>query len=222
MNTLAKIKRTGWRYSFAIAFNRVVPAWLFRCRRYVIYELAANRRNDIKRNENVDVRWCQGESEIQAVEALTWFQRSSISGNAAACQATIDGELAGGFWSATQCFEETELGVRYLLDPGQAWLFAALVNREHRRLGVYNEILRFVLADLEAQGLNQLLVAVNPDNIGSLHVHRQHADRTLGTVIAIRCFAITICFVSGDIKRDRSVSFNSSKSPIELSFGQAK
>lgn len=217
MNILERIRRTGFRYSFAIAFNRVVPEWLFRCRRYVVYQLATQLAGDKRRNKDVVVRWCESESEIEAVEALTYFKRSASSPKTRVCQATIAGDLAGGFWQASERFDETELGVRHVLEPQQVWLFAAYVQREYRRKGVYNEILQFMLDGSGSQGSIQSLVAVNPDNVGSNRVLQLYAVRSPGTVVAIRLLSVTICFVFGEINQERWISFNSKKRPIELS-----
>lgn len=217
MNILKRIKQNGIRYSFAIAFNRLVPEKLFRCRRYVVYQLAQPQRN-AKTNSPVNVRWCRSEPEYEAVENLTQFRRSPEHRGYKACRATVGGELAGGAWCAKTMFRESALGVSYKLTPGQVWLFAAMVDTRFRRQGVYREVLRFMLAETDATGLLQKLVAVNPDNIGSNKIHQLHASRKLGTVVAIRVFKTTVCFTFGDIKRDRTIAWNCDRNPVELTF----
>ena len=163
MGLLDRIKQTGWRYSFEIAFNRFVPKWLFRCRKFNVYQLGSRveRSTHTPLQETV-VGWCDSDADTEAVEKLTYFNRSLSSGDLKACQARIGNDLAGGFWRATKQFDESELGIRYRLNENQAWLFAALVDTAHRRKGIYNEILRFILPALDEKGLTHQLVAVNP------------------------------------------------------------
>ena len=145
MSLFKKIKDAGIMYSFAILFNRVVPAWLFRCRRFVVYQMDSGSVDSVTIAPEVSVNWCESESELIAAETLTFFKREYSGGDSKACQATISGELAGAFWANTKLFDESELGVQIVLEPQQVWLFAALVNNNHRRKGVYSNILRFIL-----------------------------------------------------------------------------
>ncbi len=214
MNILKRIKQTGWRYSFEIAFNRIVPPSLFRCRKFVVLQLLD--RPPRSQNPHVSVSWCETESQVRAVEQLTYFQRSYSSGQLVACQATIDGQLAGGFWSATEQFDESELGIRYLLAPRQAWLFAALVNHQFRRQGVYCEILNFIIHELKEENHQHQLVAVNPHNLGSYRVHLEHSFRSPGSIFALRALNIAVCFAFGEIECSRRISFNARKNPIQI------
>lgn len=223
MSLLKRIRQTGIRYSMAIAFNRIVPASLFRFRRFVIYRVAASKAVELARIRSGDlqpaIRWCRTTAEIAALEELTYFDSGTATGIVRGCQALIDGSLQGGIWAATEGFEESELGVLIQLDKKQAWLFAALVAKSARRSGLYRSILAFVLNDLESEGLDELYVAVNPDNIGSNRVHQQHACETVGTVFAIRLFRTALCFSSGRLQRDRLFTWNSHRQPIAISIG---
>jgi hypothetical protein len=138
---LNKIRKTGWRYSFAILFNRIIPKWLFRIRRYVVYQMDVDRSIAAAESQQTDsnsltVQRCNSESQMRAIEDLTWFKREYSSGNSWAYQASLEGKLIGGFWAASDRFDEDELGVRIELSSQQAWLFAALVSGEARGQGV--------------------------------------------------------------------------------------
>ena len=210
-----QVKQNGLIYSFAIAFNRIVPAWLFRYRRFIVYQLDANSFAN-RSSENIRVRWCETEADYLALEKLTFFCRGRSSGDLQGCLAEIDGQPAGGFWAATNQFDETELGIRILLDANQAWLFAAQVDKRFRRKGVYSQILAFIVPELAKQGKLQPLVAVNPHNVGSRKIHQQHALLSPGWVLAGRTLRASGCLTFGEISRDRFFAFDSVASPIKI------
>ena len=221
MSLIDRVSNQGWIYSGAILFNRVVPKWLFRCRRYRVYRLAVQPAlaADRLRQEGLEIGWCESEEQLQAVERLTYFHREYSRGPARAVQAKVDGQLVGGFWAATEFFDEDDLGVRVTLDPQQAWLFAALVNRECRGRGVYSNILQFITSELAAEGLTDQLVAVNPDNKPSHRVHKKAARELAGTVFAVASFELVALFFrqSGHAEILGS-RLNSKNRPIEISF----
>lgn len=218
-------RQHGWKYSAAIVFNRIVPAWLFRYRTFVVFQLAAEhdcsgRVASISGTEadDLELLQCRSKSDLNAAEALTFFQPSSTDGTTEAYAAKRSGKLVAGLWVATDCFDENELGVRLMLQQPQAWLFAALVDKQYRRQGIYARLLPFVMQHLKLKGIEQQLVAVNPANRASVRAHQQMAERTVGYVSVARLFRTSICWTRGEIQRDRSVSWNSAKNPIRVSF----
>lgn len=214
---LSNIRKTGWKYSFAILFNRVVPQWLFRMRRYVIYELDPSEVDASQQVGNeIDLQRCESEEDIQAVEALTYFKRIYSTGPCLAYRATVEDKLFGGMWAATEAFDENELGVRLQLTEKQAWLFAALVSKQARGQGVYGQLLPFVIIDQRQRGHDQILVSVNPDNLRSNRIHLRWAKRTVGYVTAVRLLRIGFCHVSGDIEKSSAVSWVTPANPILL------
>lgn len=216
---ISKIRQMGFKYSFAIFFNRLVPKWLFRMRRYVVYEMdvqklpAANQ--PFAPSSGLKFSACQTLAEIEAVEALTWFKREFSTGDSRAFQATLDGGLVGGVWIASRVFDENELGVRLRLKPEQAWLFAALVSEQARGKGIYGQLLPFVIEEV-SQDFPCVVLAVNPDNWPSNSVHKKWSSRTVGSVVAIRFLKFSACWVKGQIRKDRTFSWQSTKHPIEL------
>ncbi len=229
MGMINRVKRTGLIYSFAILFNRIVPEWLFRCRRFVVYQLdptkAASIANKLKEREvdlakpaesPVSVHWCTNEAEIAAAEKVTFFQRSDSQGKLQGCLAEVNDRPAGGFWSAENHFTESELGVRMILDSNQVWLFAARVEHDFRKQGIYSHILAFIMPELVSQGLNHQIVSVNPRNIGSNKIHKRLSLQTPGHVLAIRFLSTTFCWTSGRITRNKTVAWNSTTNPIEI------
>ncbi len=223
MNAISKIKQTGLKYSVAILFNRFVPEWLFRMRRFVVYRMDPPKPDHSETkpanpNDSVSINRCTGESEITAVEYLTYFRRSYSTGNSIAYGAKRNDQLAAGMWAATDCFDENELGVRVLLNPKQTWLFAARVDKEFRRQGLYSKLLNFVMSDMLQQGFADQLVSVNPDNIGSNRIHQRLSRETVGYVLAIRFLKTTFCWTWGEIAKDATISWNSTANPIGIRF----
>jgi len=221
MDALKKIKQKGWMYSFAILFNRLVPERLFRMRRFVVYRIATGEGSkeqsvDPTSDSSITISRCDSEPEIVAVENLSYYQRSYSTGKSVAYGLKLEDQLAAGMWAANECFDENELGVRICLNENQTWLFAAQVAKEFRRRGLYSKLIRFTLADVTERGFSDQLVAVNPDNIGSNRIHQRLSEETVGHVLAIRFLKITGCWTWGKIKKDSTISWNSSSRPVEI------
>lgn len=221
MNLLKKNQQTGWRYSIAILFNRIVPARVFRMRRFVVYRIAVAEPSGDQpiapnANASISISRCVDEADIASVEQMTYFQRSCTTGDSIAYAAKLNDQPAAGMWAATECFDEHELGVRIDLDENQAWLFAALVPKQFRRRGIYSQLLNFTVADMAKQGYDDQLVAVNPDNIGSNRIHKSVSRETVGQVLAIRFWKTTCCWAWGNVSKDATIRWNSTKHPISI------
>ena len=222
MNT---IREKGIRNLFGIAFNRVVPAWMFRVRRFNVYELCEQDHSDKQNSHtNVDIGWCETEEEAKAVELITGPQRDVVFVGEAymrACYIKVKGEFAGGLWVTSKHFVESGLGVAYELGPKQCWLFGASIEKQHRRKGLYSRLLHFVTGTMSGGG-NQLFAAVNPDNIGSRIVHEKFAKRKVGRIVAASSFGLAMCIARGDISVDRTIARNNRISPILIRFDSCR
>jgi len=218
---ISKIRNRGFKFYFAGLFNRVVPQWLFRMRRYFVYEMDVQKlqtaSQQVVGGSGVEVSACRTSAEIEAVEVLTWFRRELSSGDLRAFQATLDGQLVGGVWIASEIFDEDELGVRLILNPQQAWLFAAYVSEQARGKKVYSKLLSFVVSEV-SQDFPQVVLAVNPDNRPSNAVHKKASRRTLGMVVAVRFLKFSVCWTRGQIRKSRTCSWQATKRPIELTL----
>ena len=166
---------------------------------------------------DLDVRWCSTAEELASAAKISYLNQDAFSNPLRAALATLNGKSVGAFWVATEYFDEHELGVRIVLNQDQAWLFAAMVDKEKRGLGIYSKILQFVTSELGEQGIEDLLVAVNPYNKPSDHIHKKHSDRTAGLVTAIRFLKVAWCFTSGSLKARSRFTSNSLDKPIEFS-----
>ncbi|MGI9518681.1 MAG: GNAT family N-acetyltransferase, partial [Pirellulaceae bacterium] len=193
-----RIQSTGWKYSLAIAFNRVVPRFLFRCRRFIVFDAAPPEQLS---GEVVFVSWAKTEEELLAAERLTGALRSQISGPVRAAIARDDHKIVGGLWCCESKFEEADLGVTIQLTDNQCWLFSGYVDRDYRQRGVYSQLISFVI---HHQGSRQCLLAINPDNRRSMQAHRRLGISPLGRVVCARFLAAVWGRASGDITANRS------------------
>ena len=127
----------------------------------------------------------------------------------------MNGQLVAGVWLASEVFDENELGVRLVMNERQTWLFAALVSKSFRGQKIYGKLLPFVVNEA-SRDFPSVLLAVNPDNRPSNAAHQKLSQRTVGTVVAIRLFSVSVCWVFGQIRKDRTISWQSKKDPILL------
>lgn len=219
MGLVQKIASKGLLYSFGIVFNRIVPEWLFRCRRYVIFEMKPG--GDIAVNpkyadDGLQLRWCESEPDYRTVERVTYFQRDNQPFESEACLAAFEDKIVAGFWCAMNDFVETELGVTYKLQDDQTWLFAAQVDNDFQGRGIHQRVLQFMIAGLNDRGYPKVLLAVNPNNKPSIFAHQKHATRELGKILAIRFLKTTLCFTGNHISSNKMLASNSREAPIEI------
>ena len=217
MGLVQKIASKGLLYSFGIAFNRIVPEWLFRCRRYVIFEMKPGQEIEIKQpnQDGLLLKWCESEPDYRSVEKVTYFSRQNQPFQSTACMAAYEDRTVAGFWCAMENFVETELGVKYQLKPSETWLFAAHVDEEYRNRGIHQRILKFMITGLNERGYQDVLLAVNPNNKPSMLAHRKHSAKTLGKVFAIRFLSTAAAFASGPgVSCPKQFTWNAKRQPI--------
>lgn len=165
--------------------------------------------------ESIDVKWCETDTDFESLAEVTFVKRNLLPAGMRGMIAASDGVTSGGIWICeNQPFPESELGISIDLAPHQAWLFGARVDPEFRGRGVYNRILGFATDELSRAGKRELLVAVNPDNRASDHVHKRWSKETVGKVIAVRIFQCVMCCCFGKTHCDRAISINGNRTPI--------
>jgi GNAT superfamily N-acetyltransferase len=218
-----KIIDRGWLYSFAILFNRIVPESLFRFRYFHVYQLSQKQR-DHTALQIIDVRCCADATETQDVSALTGWKCSDPSAGIAmpmAWSASMNGRCVGGLWIARGEFRETELGLCYRLQDDQQWLYSAFVEKQHRRQGIYGQLLSRVLAESDQKST---FAAINPVNRSSMAAHRRAiADKTrrlpIGRCTALRCLGFSVAWCFGKLSCDRHITFSHRRQPILIRIG---
>ena len=194
---LSKIKDTGFKYSIAIAFNRVIPQWLFRIRRFNVYELPPVARISDHPNP---ARIAENEHEVHLAELLSGCLRADSDGSCEVAIIQQEEQVIAALWTSAEQFYESELGLQLKLSDCQRWLFSAYVDRPYRHQGHYRELLNFVttvtttslagqgaLSDSSSQDPNRVfLLAINPDNRRSMAAHRSVGAKPVARVTAWR------------------------------------
>ena len=217
---LKQIQQRGLRYTVAIIFNRIVPEWLFRYRRFVVYQLkqveAKNDKQDLTFlcAESIGDRRQVENDPLRQIEQLTGYEQKCD--NEFAVGVNVEGKPVGAMWATSGVFLESELGVEIVLNKGQWWMFSAYVDKAFRRRQIYTQILDRIRAEATSRGSREHFVAVNPVNVASNNVHLKHALRTVGYVRAIRFFRTSICWTTGELSNDRMVALNSNAKPIQV------
>ena len=215
---LKKLRQTGVMYSIGIAINRVVPSWLFRFRIFRVYQIDPKTvlpQAEASDNDSIQVSLAQTDADISAVSTLTWFQPGNMDADFQSAQAKIDGQLAGAVWAAGRGFDETDLGLRIELTPDQSWIFAALVDEQFRRRGIYSRVFGFMVNHLEQAAIGEQLLCINPYNIASVKAHEKYFDSVLGNVVALRVLGLAFCLCSGQrLQRSSWISTNCKSKPI--------
>lgn len=212
----SKIKETGFRYSLAILFNRLIPRCLFRCRRFLIFQLSAPTRQN-RTGSHYTCVWSTGQTERQAASQLTGVEYPP----AKARLATVfeNGTLVAAVWLSPESFGELELGIRFHLNDDDFWLFSAYVVPAYRRRGIYRCLLRFVAnSTYEENPKSRIWFAVNPDNLRSMKAHADFGVTPQARVKAFRLFNITYAGVvplnESHVQTERSLTMHSQRNPL--------
>ncbi|MDB4766769.1 hypothetical protein OAG71_03675 [bacterium] len=228
-SVLKKIRRTGFLYLIGIVINRIVPAWLFRFRQFVVYEIDASKFESEETGGPNDqapplqISWCETNNDLQAVQQLTYTKADKLQGQYRIAQAKSGQQLAGALWGVKDCFVEEELGTVLHLNPNQIWLFAALVDGAFRRQGIYAKVLGFMVHNGEKVFSSdddkplRYLLCVNPHNIASNRVHRKYSKAVLGQAFSLKVARVAICLCFGkQLSADSIITWDAKNRPISL------
>ena len=225
LKTLRVLKRTGLLYSIGIVINRIVPLWLMRFRVFNVYEIDSAKFHSPAPSQSPsqstqiepEISLVETQSDLERVRSLTFFDDCSMDADLKAVQAVVDNQLAGAVWVARRRFEESELGICVELDPTQAWIFAALVDKRFRQRGIYRRVLAFMSSHLQTSGVDAQLLCINPLNKASMNAHRKYFKAQLGQIYALRLLGVAICVRRGNsLTIDRSITWNCKKEPLRL------
>jgi GNAT superfamily N-acetyltransferase len=196
----------GILYSCGVAVNKVVSESVFRFRIFNVYELGLPP-GDVPALPAPFTVWRCHDAEAFAIAETTTHYRPGAArapdgdGAAAAKEALLimDADRpVGGVWLSRDFFDESELAVRIRLKPDQVWLFAAFVDKSHRRRGIYRGLLNEVLRHPSGT----ILASINPTNKPSMAAHDAFIRRKIGTCVAIKIGSRAKCWVRGDLRVD--------------------
>ncbi|TWT93795.1 hypothetical protein [Stieleria varia] len=210
---ISRVRSRGFLFLVGIAFNRVVPPWLFRFQVFRIYRLKPPKSGDVQDEYQSDhVFQIAKADEIDDAARVT---ASMPPPDAVAWIAKNNSDTIGGLWLASTCFNEPELGLRFQLSDNTRWLYSARVARSHRRRGVYRSLLAAVL---NSDSEKQFAAAINPLNLASARAHRSFVDQELGRYAVARFLGMSICLSARGIKPNRRISWRCGFDPIVISI----
>ena len=205
---LGAFKNRGLVYTFAILFNKLVPAALFRFGIMDVYELCNEKLKPLITNENVDFVLVEAPDQREILKSVTrngLDDASTEPHQAFAIRDRRSEEFIGGLWVACDQFTEASLGFRFQFSESQRWVYCAYIEKEHRQRGHYSACLSFVASELSKSGSVELLVAFNPFNKASAKAHQKFSRTRIGRVYSICIFKKALCFSSGGIKRNKHI-----------------
>ena len=118
------------------------------------------------------------------------------------------------------------LGIKYDLQPHQVWLFAALVDPQFRRQGIYLKVLSFMCSAgqqefaTDASDSPQFLLCVNPYNIASNRAHQKFAKEVYGRAYSLKFLNMAACVCFGKkLSADSTLTWDATNRPITIRMG---
>jgi GNAT superfamily N-acetyltransferase len=201
-------------YQFGKKIVGRFPVWIFRARPFHVYVIPlpnslnaevhdAESRNTRQGSSDFEIRWITDRAEATLLQGLA--RQESIAAFdpiARPCAAAwLGGKVVACAWLATESFEDTDLQLRFALQPGEVWLFAAVVESSHRNLGIYKKLLQFICDELDHNGFKRILLGVAIGNEPSLRAHARQGAKQVGYIFAVRSMGFTLSFSHGAVRR---------------------
>ena len=206
-----KLKNKGVLYTLEILIERIVPEWIFRFGCTAIFKVDLDRASNTP-SSVADIQTCTND-ELPRLQQLT-FDDSAQSVAVAVC-ARVDAQMIGGFWAAHSAYRDYQMGIRFLFNDDQGWMYAGFVDKNHRRKGIYLDIIKELSSLLTERGVNHQYFAVSVVNKPSLAASRKVAQ-SIGHITSVKMFGVVWAWSSGQLKQSRSVSFKALADPVEI------
>ena len=212
------IWKRGLVYSFAIIFNRLIPAWAVRVGYWRVSKLDLKKLLSCVSSQDggadIQVRLAVSPGEIVELSRVTGAdEQSTLSRNGV--MVLSQEKVVGGVWLGEKCFDEKELGLTVSLKGNQLWLYSASIEKEHREQGLYKACLRYVAEQAETTSHDTVLFAVNPFNKRSVAAHQTYASR-VGNIIVFRILRVGIAVTFGDVCLRKVVTLDCVQEPFEI------
>lgn len=191
-----------------------IPKRVLRFRPFGVYEVPLDRCDDkafptrSAADASLQIDWIADRDELAELKNLADeanLQAWNGTTRSVAVARKHD-EPIGVAWIATEFFVEPDLGLHYRLQSDDAWLFAAVVDPQYRRQGVYTALLRFLINELTDEGRGRLLLGVATGNEASRAAHSRVGARAVGSVLAIKCARLGYCRTAGSVIVDDGAS----------------
>lgn len=210
-------KKRGLVYPFAIFFNKLVPASIFRFGIMDVYQLSNQTLEQPPTSGSAELLLLDDAAQRKALKSITRNELSETTTESHRAIAIRDKEsrqLVGGLWVASGHFTETSLAFRLRFSATQRWVYCAFVEKDFRRKGLYSSCLSFTHSELSKLEPVELLVAFNPFNKASFKAHQKYLQTRLARIYSICFLGKAICFSSKGIEKSKLLGSRSN--PVEF------
>lgn len=218
MSLISKIRRRGVVYSIVIAFNRLMPVWLFR---YTVIDVLEIDTDQVAQSSfgNIDsfqqmltVEERQNLRELTLVGDVDCHAEFPLGFSLKRENAGAE-ELIGGLWIGEREHYEPSFGFKYSLPENAGWLFAAMLKKECRGKGDYKKLLVYAIRKAQEQGKTSIFLAVSPCHKAAVHAHGKFSRRKVGRLFGFKFFNWAWLSSSGGLETFRSWTFNCKVNP---------
>jgi ribosomal protein S18 acetylase RimI-like enzyme len=112
--------------------------------------------------------------------------------------ARMNGEIGVYGWvsRSVECIGEIEHEI--LLQPEEAYIWDCATLPQYRRLGYYTALLRFITAELQAEGIKRVWIGSSIKNVPSLRGFDRAGFRPVITIFFVRLLNLSFLWVAGD------------------------
>jgi ribosomal protein S18 acetylase RimI-like enzyme len=106
-------------------------------------------------------------AEAAGFAVLTPFGHERFDGSRRCYVARVDGALAAYGWASFREEDISEIGLRFRLAPGDAYLWDFATLPAYRGQRLYPALLSHILRDLRAEGLRRAWIGANTESVES-------------------------------------------------------
>ena len=216
MGIVNRIGKLG--FVFERAFERIVPAWIFRFCSLAVYQIDFDKLADGQFSSAV-IKTCNSAQDRQQLKEIT--RASGDPKDTIGFVATLDDEVAGGLWISLGDYRDDDLGLSFLLGNEEAWIYSARVDEHHRRRGVYSHLLAASAQSRKNEGHAAPFIGVSKLNRGSQKAI-QYLGTPVGEVLTIRLGSMVWARTKGDLNQRQNLTLRCTHRPIQLSFNESK
>jgi GNAT superfamily N-acetyltransferase len=209
-------------HRFEQIFNRIVPTWIFRFSVGDVFELDIPQLAELSKKldlQGMSIKSVEDAEERSDLRKNTWNSTLLSCTENDFGYSVVDEpskEFLGGVWVGEDYFIESDLGFEIRMRPKQAWLYCAFVSKAARGRGIYQRLLGFVGQHVADKGFEQLYVMVQPWNKASTYIHKKYSSRSIGRIIVIRIFSLSVLFRTGLLTKDRTITTQLIRNPVQV------
>lgn len=219
MKVFEKIRQEGLLYALAIAFNRIVPGWLFTFTVMDVLEMDPAKIKNSKRGYRPGLSQLITQDSRESLQDLSYSTSVDCARKYPLAYGLTNqdsGELIGGLWIGVQQHFEETFGFLFNLPQSAGWLFAATLKQEHRGKGHYGDLLTYGLREAIKDGVDPIFLAVSPVYRPAVEAHSKFSKRKVGRVFGFKFLSWGLVKATDDLKVEQKFTFNCLKRPNRI------